>query len=255
MNAVTAFDAIAFDLDGTLVDSAPDIAHALNTALREAGLRSFDLHTVRAWIGDGPDVLIGHALAAQGHEPARPPEGRIPARRDGAKRQGCPNQDASPELRSRLRAAFDAVTLAAPLGHGVVFEGIEAVLIQLARVMPLVVVTNKPTPLAAAVLAAARLLPHVCSVHGADTPEQRKPSPLLLQAAARRLDLPTSRMLMVGDGPADFGAGRAAGCAAALVDWGYAHAAVDSSDARLWRVRSPEHLLGGMLLDTAAARH
>ncbi|TMG98229.1 MAG: HAD family hydrolase [Betaproteobacteria bacterium] len=231
MNAVTAFDAIAFDLDGTLVDSAPDIANALNTALREAGLRSFDLHTVRAWIGDGPDVLIGHALSAQGHE------------------------DVSPELRSRLRAAFDAVTLAAPLGHGVVFEGIEAVLIQLARVMPLVVVTNKPTPLAAAVLAAARLLPHVCSVHGADTPEQRKPSPLLLQAAARRLDLPTSRMLMVGDGPADIGAARAAGCAAALVDWGYAHAAVDSSDARLWRVRSPEHLLGGMLLDTAAARH
>ncbi|HEV8314435.1 MAG TPA: HAD-IA family hydrolase [Burkholderiaceae bacterium] len=231
MDAVTAFDAIAFDLDGTLVDSAPDIAHALNTALREAGLRSFDLHTVRAWIGDGPDVLIGHALAAQGHE------------------------DVSPELRSRLRAAFDAVTLAAPLGHGVVFEGIEAVLIQLARVMPLVVVTNKPTPLAAAVLAAARLLPHVCSVHGADTPEQRKPSPLLLQAAARRLGLPTNRMLMVGDGPADVGAARAAGCAAALVDWGYAHAAVDSSDARLWRLRSPEHLLGGMLLYTAAARH
>ncbi|HEY2928295.1 HAD-IA family hydrolase [Piscinibacter sp.] len=231
MDAVTAFDAIAFDLDGTLVDSAPDISHALNTALREAGLRSFDLHTVRAWIGDGPDVLIGHALAAQGHE------------------------DVSPELRRRLRAAFDAVTLAAPLGHGVVFEGIEAVLMQLARVMPLVVVTNKPTPLAAAVLAAARLLPHVCSVHGADTPEQRKPSPLLLQAAARRLGLPTNRMLMVGDGPADVGAARAAGCAAALVDWGYAHAAVDSSDARLWRLRSPEHLLGGMLLDTAAARH
>jgi phosphoglycolate phosphatase len=227
---LTAFDAIAFDLDGTLVDSAPDISNALNTALREAGLRSFDLHTVRAWIGDGPDVLIGHALAAQGHA------------------------DASPELRSRLRAAFDAVTLAAPLGHGVVFEGIEPVLVQLARVMPLVVVTNKPTPLAAAVLAAARLLPHVCSVHGADTPEQRKPSPLLLQAAARRLGLPANRMLMVGDGPADIGAARAAGCAAALVDWGYAHAAVDSSDARLWRVRSPEHLLGSVPLDPAAAR-
>jgi phosphoglycolate phosphatase len=219
-DTVSGCDAIAFDLDGTLVDSAPDIAKALNTALREAGLRSVDLRTVRAWIGDGPDVLVGHALAAQGHE------------------------DASPELRASLRAAFDAATLAAPLGEGVVFNGIEAVLTQLARVMPLVVVTNKPTPLAAAVLRAARLLPHVCAVHGADTPEQRKPSPLLLQAAARQLGLPTNRMLMVGDGPADIGAARAAGCAAALVDWGYAHASVDRSDALLWRVRSPEHLLG-----------
>ncbi|HEV7915175.1 MAG TPA: HAD-IA family hydrolase [Albitalea sp.] len=234
MDAASGFDAIAFDLDGTLVDSAPDIANALNAALREAGLRRFDLHTVRAWIGDGPDVLIGHALAAQGHE------------------------HASSASRARLRAAFDAVTLAAPLDHGVVFDGIEAVLMRLARVMPLVVVTNKPTPLATAVLAAARLLPHLCAVHGADTPEQRKPSPLLLQAAARRLDLPTNRMLMVGDGPADIGAARAAGCPAALVDWGYGHAAADSSDALLWRVRSPVHLLGGVLArasDTAIAGH
>ena len=231
MQAVTTFDAIAFDLDGTLVDSAPDISNALNTALRAAGLRSFDLQTVRAWIGDGPDVLIGHALAAQGHE------------------------HASAELRSQLRAAFDAVTLAAPLDHGAVFEGIEPVLMQLTRVMPLVVVTNKPTRLARAVLAAARLLPHVCSVHGADTAEQRKPSPLLLQAAAERLGLRTNQMLMVGDGPADVRAARAAGCGAAVVDWGYAHAAVDSSDAPLWRVRTPQHLLGSVLLDTATKRH
>jgi phosphoglycolate phosphatase len=223
--------AIAFDLDGTLVDSAPDIAHALNTALRQAGLAGFDLQTVRGWIGDGPDTLIRHALAALG----RP--------------------DAPAELRARLRVAFDIATLSAPLDHGAVFDGIEPALRQLARRMPLVVVTNKPTALARAVLAAARLLPHLCDVHGADVPEQRKPSPLLLQAAARRLGLRPDQMLMVGDGPADVHAARAAGCAAALVDWGYAHAAVDD-DAQLWRVRSPHHLLGRVLLDGAtAARH
>lgn len=228
MGALNHHDAIAFDLDGTLVDSAPDIAHALNTALREAGLRSFDLQSVRAWIGDGPDVLIAHALAAQGH------------------------QQASAELRAQLRSAFDAVTLQAPLGRGVVFEGIEHVVTQLARVMPLVVVTNKPTPLARAVLAAARLLPHVCGVFGADTAELRKPSPLLLQAAARQLGLRADRILMVGDGPADIRAARAAGCGAALVDWGYGHAAVLHEEPQPWRVRTPHHLLGCALLDAAA---
>lgn len=59
-------DAIAFDLDGTLVDSAPDIRQALNFALDEAGLACFELDTVRAWIGDGPDALILQALREHG---------------------------------------------------------------------------------------------------------------------------------------------------------------------------------------------
>jgi phosphoglycolate phosphatase len=226
MNLTGTIAAIAFDLDGTLVDSAPDIAHALNAALRGAGLDAFDLQTVRTWIGDGPDTLIGHALAAQGVV-------------------GVPV-----ELRTRLRAAFDIATLAAPLDHGTVFDDIEPVLAQLSAVMPLVVVTNKPTALARAVLAAARLLPHLCAVHGADAPEQRKPSPLLLQAAARQLGLRPQQMLMVGDGPADVHAAHAAGCTPALVDWGYAHAAV-GADPHLWRVRTPQHLLGSVLLGRA----
>jgi phosphoglycolate phosphatase-like HAD superfamily hydrolase len=58
--------AVAFDLDGTLVDSAPDIAVALNTALSSEGLRRSELADVRGWIGDGPDALIERALAAKG---------------------------------------------------------------------------------------------------------------------------------------------------------------------------------------------
>ena len=56
--------AVAFDLDGTLVDSAPDIQHALNAALEKDGLQRFELEQVRAWSGDGPDALIARALAA-----------------------------------------------------------------------------------------------------------------------------------------------------------------------------------------------
>ena len=222
MITARAIDAVAFDLDGTLVDSAPDIGHALNTGLREAGLRSFDLDTVRAWIGDGPDPLIARALQAQGRDP----------------------HDLA--LRRRLRAAFDATTLAAPLAQGKVYPGIAELLRLLAGRLPAVVVTNKPTALARAVLQGGGLLQHVQAVYGADTPELRKPAPALLRHAARDLGVPLPGLLLVGDGVADMGAARAAGCPAALVAWGYGQHLV-SDEAGLWKVGTPDELLAGLL--------
>lgn len=216
-------DAIAFDLDGTLVDSAPDIAHALNTGLHEARLQSFDLDCVRSWIGDGPDALIARAMSAQDLDAV-----------------------STAVLTPRVRAAFDAATLAAPLRHGAVYDGVAALLEQVGPALPLVVVTNKPTRLACAVLQAAGLLDHFAAVHGADTKAQRKPSPRLLEEAAERLAVPTGRLLMVGDSVLDLRAAQAAGAQAALVLWGYGHQAVpESIDA--WRVATPQQLLAGLL--------
>lgn len=213
-----AVRAVAFDLDGTLVDSAADIGHALNTALAGAGLRRFDLPTIRTWIGDGPDALIARALAAQGFSA----------------------DDAA--LRQSLRAGFDAATLAAPLAHGRVFPGIAALLRELnERRYPLAVVTNKPTPLARAVVDAAGLLPWFSQVQGADSAAQRKPSPAMLQATAAQLGVATSHLLMVGDAPPDILAAAAAGCPAALVSWGYgAHAVPAGLDP--WRVEHPDQI-------------
>jgi phosphoglycolate phosphatase len=209
--------AVAFDLDGTLVDSAPDIGHALNSALRGSGLPACALQRVREWIGDGPDVLIERALAAIGGEPAR-------------------RADAG-----RLRRAFDAATFDAPLAHGSVFDGIAAMLQQLAPRWPLVVITNKPTSLARAVLEAAGLLHHFFSVHGADQVQWRKPAPALLEQAASGLKLATRQLLMVGDGPADMRAASAAGARAALVGWGYAHAQGLACEPR-WQLEHPRDL-------------
>lgn len=211
------FRAIAFDLDGTLVDSAPDIAHALDAAMRQEDLPGFDLATVRGWIGDGPDALIARAL------------------------DRCGRADADPALRTRLRAAFDAATLSAPLVHGIVYDGIKALLVQLQDILPLVVVTNKPSALSRAVLAAAGLLPHFSAVHGADTPAQRKPAPVMLEAAALQLRLERGDLLMVGDSPADMQAARSAGCPAVLVNWGYGAAHVPAA-ADLWRIDLPGEL-------------
>jgi phosphoglycolate phosphatase len=210
--------AIAFDLDGTLVDSAPDISHALNSALHESGLQGFELDRVRAWIGDGPDPLIARALAALGQS------------------------EATPALRATLRAAFDRATLAAPLTHGTVFDGIDALLQQLQPNWPMVVVTNKPTALARAVLDAAGLLPRLAAVYGADVPALRKPAPAMLQQAAQQLDLAPQQLLMVGDSVADMGAAAAAGAPAVWAGWGYGllHAL---PTAPRWRIDRPDQLL------------
>jgi phosphoglycolate phosphatase len=215
-------EAIAFDLDGTLVDSAPDIAAALDAGLCNAGLRRFDLASVRAWVGDGPDVLILRALAAQGLA------------------------DAPAELRARLRQDFDAHTLAAPLACGRVFDGVVELLAGLHLHFPVAVVTNKPSRLARAVLDAAGLSAFTVSVFGADSADLRKPAPGLLLAAAQRLAVPCERLLMVGDGPADMLAARNAGCPAALVAWGYGAEAVPA-DMHPWRVAEPSHLLQGLM--------
>ncbi len=214
--------AIAFDLDGTLVDSAPDIGHAVNTALAAAGLQRFDLTTVRAWIGDGPDALIARALAAQGVSP----------------------DDAA--LRQQLRQGFDAATLAAPLDHGFVYPGIAELLGRLHGRLPLVVITNKPTHLARAVIEAAGLLPYLSHVQGADTAAQRKPAPLNLLSAAARFGVEPSGLLMVGDAPPDMLAAQAAGCPAALVGWGYGAHAVPA-ELNPWRVETPQQLGDSLL--------
>lgn len=211
--------AIAFDLDGTLVDSAAGVALALNAALMNAGLPGFEQAAVRDWIGDGPDALIQRALRASVLDGI-----------NGA------------DLAWRLRRDFDEVTLQDPAAQGAPYPGTADLLRALSDAYPLVVVTNKPTPLARAVLEAAGLLPYFSAVHGADTRAQRKPSPLLIEQAAQRLGLPTAELLMVGDGPADLRAARAAGCRAAWVSWGYGQPPAVLA-GEVWRLHSPRDLI------------
>lgn len=228
MDDLRPIRAVAFDLDGTLVDSAPDIQHALNDALKKEGLQRFDLELVRGWIGDGPDVLIARALAHQGLA------------------------DADDEFRARLRRWFDAATLAAPLSGGSVFPGILDLVAGLRRLVPMVAVTNKPTPLARAVLDAAGVLPFLDGVHGADTPALRKPAPAMLLAACGRLGVAPPQMLMVGDSEPDMRSAQAAGCPAMLVTWGYGHEKLGGWPPQL-RIDTPDQLLQALRAARAGA--
>lgn len=189
-------EAVAFDLDGTLIDTAPDIAAALNAALTEQGLPPASPADARGWIGDGPDMLIQRALDHLGVEATAP-------------------------RRAALRRGFDRATLATPMAHGRVFPDIEPLLAAWSGRVPLVVVTNKPTELSRRVVDAAGIGRYFDAVHGADHPEQRKPAPHLLQAAAAALGVRPAALLMVGDSANDLRCARAAGCPAVWVAWGY----------------------------------
>ena len=214
-------EAVVFDLDGTLIDSAADIAHALNEALAWGGLRGFDLATVRGWIGNGPNALIANAL----------------------KSQGADSDDLA--LRARLHERFIEASHAAPFEHGVIYPGIVDMRGALHGQLPMAGVTNKPPPLARVVVEAAGLGPYLRQVLGADTPQQRKPAPLNLQTTARALGVEVSSLLMVGDAPPDILAAQAAGCASALVSWGYGAHAV-SPQLQPWRLDQPNQLSAGL---------
>lgn len=226
---MTQLRAVAFDLDGTLIDTAGGVARALNTALDALDLPVFEVQAVRGWIGDGPDVLIARALRA--------------CELHGADLDG---------LAVRVRRNFDAVSLAAPFADCRIYDGIETVLAALGRRLPLAVVTNKPSDLARAMLAEAGLLGHFTGVHGADTAPMRKPSPWLLAQAADAMGLAPHALLMVGDASTDCEAARAAGCLAAWAGWGYGVLAPAFADS-VWRLAAPADLLVRMTLHRAIA--
>jgi phosphoglycolate phosphatase len=219
LSAPTAIAAIAFDLDGTLVDSAPDISDALNFALSAEGLSPFDVTQVIQWIGDGPDALIDRALA----------------------HHGLPEPDR--KTLTRVRAAYDEQAMRAPLGRGQLFAGITGLLAKLEGRWPLAVVTNKPPELAAAVLASAGIAAYFVTVHGASRRQERKPEPFMLLAAAERLGVATGSLLMVGDSLADLGAAVAAECPVAYALWGYGKEGALQRHPGAFVLERPEDLL------------
>lgn len=174
--------ALLFDLDGTLVDSRRDIAEALNRALASVDLAPLALHEVLPLVGDGARVLVERALRVRGHEPG----------------------DA---LTERARAAFQQAYLAAPCVHTTLLPGAREAL---ALGLPCALVTNKPravTELVLEALGIARAFEATWA--GGDGP--LKPAPDGLLAMAARLRVSVQDTWMIGDGPQDVLAARAAG--------------------------------------------
>ncbi len=193
---------LAIDLDGTLVDSAPDIAHCLGRALAAQGLTPPDEALTRAWIGDGLETLIaraiGHAISARGPSAAREPRHEVAL----AAFLTCYRDNLF--VRSRLYPDVVA-TLDALRAHGV----------------RLCCITNKRQSFSERLLAYAGIRDRFELLLGGDALPEKKPSPLPLKVAAERLRIPPAASSLVGDSHQDLRAARAAGYGFVLASYGY----------------------------------
>jgi len=205
---------VLFDLDGTLVDSAPDIAAALNAALAELGQPTHPLPVVTSYVGDGAAKLVERAVG--------------------------PAPEVDQDL---LLARFKAQYAANVCVNTRVYPGITDALDAFhAAGTPLAVVTNKPGDLARALLRALKIEGRFAEVLGDGDGYPRKPSPEIALAVCARHGVAPGDALLVGDGLPDVRLGRAAGCRVAAVTWGYARRDDLAAERPDWLVDAPREL-------------
>ena len=207
---------LLFDLDGTLIDSAPDLAGAANEMLASRGRAPLPLQALRPHGGSGARGMLGVAFGV------RPGQADYEALRD--------------EFLDRYEARMMRATQ--------VFDGVAPLLARLEeRAVAWGIVTHKASRFAAPLVQALGLKP-ACLVAGDSTPHT-KPHPAPLLEAARRLGVDPAACVYVGDDERDMQAAHAAGMQAWAAAWGYlgctagidawgAHAVIDSP-AQLWR--------------------
>ncbi len=189
--------AVLFDLDGTLVDSAPDITAAINELLANRKLPPLALEQVKSMIGNGVRKLIERAFAASGQPLAR-------AELNEANHEMAPIYRRHLTLLTRLMPG--AAETVAQLHVAGIAMG---------------VATNKPQASTRAILLHFGLIERLRVIVGGDAVNHGKPAPDSLLIALDRLGVEPSDALMVGDSVTDVIAARAAGMAVALVRGGY----------------------------------
>ena len=193
---------IAFDLDGTLLDSVPDLARAVDLAMQDVGYPRVTLEQASHWIGNGADVLVSRALS-----------------------QSVTVQEGlDPELVKQARARLDHHYHDG--GHELshlypnVKETLEALYQQ---GYTLALVTNKPAQFVPELLEQHQLAHLFVDVIGGDTFVEKKPNPFALNWLLDKHQLTPSEMLMVGDSRNDIQAAQAAGCHSFGLTYGYNH--------------------------------
>ncbi|WP_298831114.1 phosphoglycolate phosphatase [uncultured Piscinibacter sp.] len=186
--------AVLFDLDGTLIDSAPDLAGAGNDMRTARGLPPLPLSHFRPMVGAGARGMLGRALQVQPGDPD------FEALRD--------------EFLQRYEARMTRETR--------VFEAMQPVLEALRRATrPWGIVTNKATRFSEPLVRALGLHEQAATLVCGDTTPHAKPHPAPLLEAARRLDVRAAECVYVGDDLRDVEAGRAAGMLTVAAAWGY----------------------------------
>ncbi|MDR0779628.1 MAG: phosphoglycolate phosphatase [Pseudomonadales bacterium] len=186
-------DAVLFDLDGTLLDTAPDMVTALNQVRREQGLAPLEFALARTQVSNGSSGLLKLAFPELEGEPFE-----------------------------QLREHFLTLYAQRIAVETALFPGFERVLSTLEqRAIPWGIVTNKPAFLTTPLVAALNLDRRAACVVSGDTLPERKPHPAPLLHAAEQIRVAPQRCVYVGDAPRDVQAARAAGMPALVALYGY----------------------------------
>ena len=203
-----SLDAVVFDLDGTLIDSAPDLAACINRLMVREGRREVTLGEVKMMIGDGAPKLVERSFAATGAE-----------------------------IEAARRDALNASFLGDIEANGAVltrpYPGVAETLQHLTEAgLKLGICTNKPRAATLAVLRQLGLADHFPIVVGGDEMNGiRKPDPRHLLATIEHLGAEPGRVMMVGDNGNDVQAARAAQVPVVVVAFGYARMPVEDLGA------------------------
>ena len=187
-------EAVLFDLDGTLIDTAPDMGGALNNLLREEGRQPLPLASIRPFVSQGGLVLTRLGFGDRVDEAEIEP------------------------LRQRFLQHYRAIVA----DNSRLFDGFEQVLGELeTKSIPWGVVTNKPEWLTLPLLEQLHLASRCAAIIGGDTLAQRKPHPQPLLEAAARIGVDSAGCIYVGDDARDIVAGKAAQMKTLVAAWGY----------------------------------
>jgi phosphoglycolate phosphatase len=188
---------IVFDLDGTLIDTAPDLVDTLNLILTQEGLPAIPFETARMLIGGGAKGMIVRALETEG--------------------RNCP-----PDELDRLYTAFIAHYAAHIADRSRAFPHLETTLDQLAAAgHRLAVCTNKLEWLSRRLLDTLRLTDRFAAICGQDTFGIQKPDPDVLRLTISRAGGEPAQAIMIGDSGTDIRTARAARVPVIAVDFGY----------------------------------
>lgn len=200
--------ALAFDLDGTLVDSLPDLTAAANAMRAHFGLPPLDDARIASHVGDGIASLVHRAITDK---------------RDGS----AAHEQWEEGFRFFVQYYRQHLTV-----HTTVYPGVTtAIGLFKALQLPLAVVSNKSERLAVPLLQELGLADDFGLILGGDSLPEKKPSALPLLHTCQVYNVAPETLLMIGDSANDVRAARAAGCPVALVRYGYADA--DTLDADL----------------------
>lgn len=190
--------AVTIDLDGTLLDTIPDLAVAANLMLAELGRPPLGVELIRTFVGKGISRLVERTLAVHG------------------------NGSIEPELEERALRVFERHYSAVNGRHTTIYPGVKEGLARLReQQFPLACVTNKSARFTLPLIDMVGLAPYFEHVVSGDTLPRKKPDPAPLLHACNALKIEPRKMLMIGDSLNDTQAARSAGCPVFCVTYGY----------------------------------